>query len=377
MTKRTIKKAAPKTRGKAKAPAKPKPLHPPGAEQLYQPPAGLRVIALERIDPSPYNPRRAIEPGELKGLAASIREHGLLQPLVVRLMSGPGGAGDRYELIAGHRRLAALQSIGVAEAPCVVRAIDSTATVRALQIIENLQRSDIPPMEEARAFVALQDEDPARWTTAAIAATIGKSDRFVAQRLGLARNLLPARATWEAKTEKPKGAGSGRFYSGPANYARADVELSAEQKRQQEELETFNGALADRLQQRPDLTRRLILYEFIASAGGTCMSYDEDPCEPLEPWREQLAAAGVDVDDDMDDQYQPHTVAGVGCTAQVPPAMWGCRAHWYALPADLRAAIWRTYRPGQEDTLTPSAEYLAAARAVQAWIAKREGASNG
>jgi hypothetical protein len=58
-----------------------------------------------------------------------------------------------------------------------------------------------------------------------------------------------------------------------------------------------------------------------------------------------------------------------GCEAKVPPAMWGCRKHWYALPQALRNKIWRAYRPGQEATKTPSREYVEVAREVQAWIA--------
>jgi len=68
-------------------------------------------------------------------------------------------------------------------------------------------------------------------------------------------------------------------------------------------------------------------------------------------------------------QTRNHTCHWPGCDKQVPPAMWGCRAHWYALPAPLRAAIWRSYRPGQEKDMRPSAAYLEAAKAVQAWIA--------
>jgi hypothetical protein len=68
-------------------------------------------------------------------------------------------------------------------------------------------------------------------------------------------------------------------------------------------------------------------------------------------------------------QTRDHTCHWPGCTRQVPPAMWGCKAHWYALPQDLRDQIWRTYRPGQEKTLTPSRAYVEAALKVQAWIA--------
>lgn len=63
-----------------------------------------------------------------------------------------------------------------------------------------------------------------------------------------------------------------------------------------------------------------------------------------------------------------HTCHWPGCAKEVPPKLWGCKAHWYALPADLRRRIWATYRPGQEVTKTPSPAYLDAARAVQAWI---------
>lgn len=57
-----------------------------------------------------------------------------------------------------------------------------------------------------------------------------------------------------------------------------------------------------------------------------------------------------------------------GCQAKVPPAMWGCRKHWYALPVHLRNAIWRTFRPGQEQAKNPSPAYIEAARDVQDWI---------
>jgi hypothetical protein len=70
-------------------------------------------------------------------------------------------------------------------------------------------------------------------------------------------------------------------------------------------------------------------------------------------------------------QIRSHTCHWPGCEAQVPPALWGCRAHWFALPKPIRDRIWQTFRPGQEKTLTPSADYIAAARAAQAWIAQR------
>lgn len=63
-----------------------------------------------------------------------------------------------------------------------------------------------------------------------------------------------------------------------------------------------------------------------------------------------------------------HTCHWPGCAKSVPPAMWGCAAHWYALPHNLRMKIWRAYRPGQEIDKKPSKEYLAVAREIQDWI---------
>lgn len=70
-------------------------------------------------------------------------------------------------------------------------------------------------------------------------------------------------------------------------------------------------------------------------------------------------------------QTRNHTCHWPGCGKQVPPAMWGCKSHWFALPKALRDRIWRTYQIGQEVTKTPSSEYMDAADAVQQWIRSR------
>jgi hypothetical protein len=72
-------------------------------------------------------------------------------------------------------------------------------------------------------------------------------------------------------------------------------------------------------------------------------------------------------------QTRSHACHWPGCDRQVPPAMWGCRTHWYALPRELRNRIWATYRPGQEATLTPSREYVAVACEVREWILANHG----
>lgn len=70
-------------------------------------------------------------------------------------------------------------------------------------------------------------------------------------------------------------------------------------------------------------------------------------------------------------QTRNHTCHWTGCPKQVPPAMWGCKEHWFKLPRQLRDLIWREYRPGQEKDGTPSERYLVAAALVQEWIAGR------
>ena len=67
-------------------------------------------------------------------------------------------------------------------------------------------------------------------------------------------------------------------------------------------------------------------------------------------------------------QTRPHTCHWPDCNKQVPPAMWGCKTHWFKLPLDLRNRVWATYKPGQEITMTPSAAYLAVADQVEKWI---------
>lgn len=70
-------------------------------------------------------------------------------------------------------------------------------------------------------------------------------------------------------------------------------------------------------------------------------------------------------------QTRRHGCHWPGCEKQVPPAMWGCRTHWFRLPPELRRRIWASYRAGQEVTMSPSPAYIKAARAVREWIAEQ------
>lgn len=113
----------------------------------------LRTLPLKAIVPNPLQPRRVFTEAELADLASSIRENGLLQPLVVR--PAPG-ASDRYELVAGERRFRALTKLEWSEAPVVVRDADDE-TLLVLALVENLQREALNPIEEAEGYQALSE----------------------------------------------------------------------------------------------------------------------------------------------------------------------------------------------------------------------------
>ena len=107
---------------------------------------GVREIPIELIDPNPYQTRTHLDEAALEELAASIRANGVVQPVVVRYIDG-----DRYQLIAGHRRCAASQRAGKTTIPAVVRQVSNEQAME-MTIIENLQREDLNPMEQAHAF---------------------------------------------------------------------------------------------------------------------------------------------------------------------------------------------------------------------------------
>lgn len=111
----------------------------------------VRWIPLELIDPNPYQPRALIRGEELQSLVQSIREKGLLQPIVVR------PKGERFELVAGERRLLACREVGLERVPALVVEIGDRELLE-LALVENLQREDLSPIEEARAYRTLMEE---------------------------------------------------------------------------------------------------------------------------------------------------------------------------------------------------------------------------
>ena len=111
----------------------------------------LRELPLSQVKPNPFQPRTHFEPEALQELSESIKASGLLQPVVVRPKDGG------YELIAGERRLRAVQELGWRQIPAVVKEVDDR-TLLTLALIENLQRHDLSPMDEAQGYHRLQDE---------------------------------------------------------------------------------------------------------------------------------------------------------------------------------------------------------------------------
>ena len=154
-------------------------------EYLDEPPTREpQLIDVKSIGPNPQQPRKAFSAAELAELAQSIEENGLLQPLLVR--PAPKAPG-RYELVAGERRLRAVQMLGWKEVPAVTREVDDD-TLLVLALVENLQREALNPMEEAEGYQVLMNNHGL--SHAQIGRSVGKSRSTVANMVRLLQ--LPA-----------------------------------------------------------------------------------------------------------------------------------------------------------------------------------------
>ncbi|MDZ7631830.1 MAG: ParB/RepB/Spo0J family partition protein [Gemmatimonadaceae bacterium] len=161
----------------------PEPRNQPTATSDATGTAGLQHLRLSEIRPNPYQPRKEFKLEELSELQASLKASGLLQPITVR--PSPNGSG--FELIAGERRFRAATALGWTEIPAVVRTIDDK-TLLTLALIENLQRSDLNPLEEAEGYKRLVDEFALSHTQ--VGEVVGKDRSTVANLLRLLQ--LPA-----------------------------------------------------------------------------------------------------------------------------------------------------------------------------------------
>ncbi|MBR3216318.1 MAG: nucleoid occlusion protein [Exiguobacterium sp.] len=137
----------------------------------------VQELSLSRLRPNRYQPRKVFEPAKIEELATTISEHGLLQPIVVRKADG-----DCYEIIAGERRFRAVKSLGWSAIPAIVRDMDDDTTA-VLALIENLQREQLSPIEEAEAYDRLLALNGL--TQDALAKSLGKSQSTIANKVRL------------------------------------------------------------------------------------------------------------------------------------------------------------------------------------------------
>jgi ParB family chromosome partitioning protein len=165
------------------------PVEPESGEKIHQ-------VRLSSIVASPFQPRKDFAPEALQELVDSIRQHGIIQPLIVRpATAGPsdgGQVGGRHELIAGERRWRAAQELGLTELPVIIRRA-TDLEVLEISLIENLQRSDLNPVEEAQGYARLAGEFGMRQED--IAQKVGRSRAAVANSMRLL-DLHPQVQTW-------------------------------------------------------------------------------------------------------------------------------------------------------------------------------------
>jgi ParB family chromosome partitioning protein len=135
-------------------------------------------VPVDRIDPNPLQPRTVIDPARLQELAASIQESGMVQPILVRK------AGSRYQIIAGERRWRAAQQLGLGSVPVTVRDVPDDRLLE-LALVENIQREELSPLEEALAFQRMQEE--LRLSQEEVARKVGRDRSTIANTLRLLR----------------------------------------------------------------------------------------------------------------------------------------------------------------------------------------------
>ncbi|MBU2167749.1 MAG: ParB/RepB/Spo0J family partition protein [Alphaproteobacteria bacterium] len=150
-------------------------------------PAGVRMLPIELLSPNPDQPRKQFTPADLEELTVSIRDRGVLQPILVRAWPGET---DRWQIIAGERRWRAAQAARLTNVPVIERQMDDVEVLE-VAIIENVQRADLNPMEEANAYAQLMERFGR--TQDAVAGVVGKSRSHVANTLRLLQLPSPVR----------------------------------------------------------------------------------------------------------------------------------------------------------------------------------------
>ncbi|HJT18509.1 MAG TPA: ParB/RepB/Spo0J family partition protein [Thermoanaerobaculia bacterium] len=198
--------------------------------------AGLTHIPIDRIAANPYQPRKTFNERSIDELARSVREHGIVQPLVVTRTSD-----NRYRLIAGERRFRAAQKAGLQSVPAVIKDLQHEGDALQLALIENIQREDLNPMEEANAYHQLHDE-------------FGLTQEEISKRVGKERSTV---ANFLRLVKLPDSVKQ-RLASGQLSMGHARALLSLDSPKKQEQL-------ADRIVKNSLNVRQA---ETLASGGG-------------------------------------------------------------------------------------------------------------
>ena len=246
----------------------------------------LLSIPIEHLAPHPGQPRQHFDEAEIESLAASIREKGIVQPLVVRPAAG-GEGGTPYQIVAGERRWRAAQRAGLHELPAVVRQLDDSESIE-IALVENLQRRDLNPLEEAAAYRRLIREFDHRQED--VATALGKSRSHVANTV----RLLDLPETVKALVgDGTLSAGHGRALlaaADPAALAETVVRLSLTVRQTEALVRRSGEAGTRRTKRRPtdpnlkalqrDLSRALglkVTIDIGAGGGGRLMIAYREP----------------------------------------------------------------------------------------------------
>jgi len=209
---------------------------------------GVQNLAVADLEPSPFQPRRSMDEEALSELAASITQRGILQPLLVRPKPGVEGA---YQIIAGERRWRAAQKAQLHEVPVLVRALSDTDAMAA-GLVENLQRADLNPVEEAEGYQRLIEEF--KLTQDMLAEAIGKSRPHITQSLRILK--LPEPVLGMVR-EGSLSAGHARAlvpHSDPLTGAKAVVARGLTVRETEEMVNQLGHTFTPKLLRKPKIT---------------------------------------------------------------------------------------------------------------------------
>jgi ParB/RepB/Spo0J family partition protein len=159
-------------------------------ERLMTATPKYQLVPIDQIHDSPLNPRRHVDPARTQELVESIKQHGVIDPLILRPVNG------QYEIASGHRRRAAAALVGLQDLPAIIRPL-TDAELLDIVMTENVQQETLHPLDEAEGFRRMQQLDPLM-TPAAIGTRIGKSVRYVYDRLTLAKLIPTAKKAFES-----------------------------------------------------------------------------------------------------------------------------------------------------------------------------------